>query len=529
MNTPRRSRGARSARSGLLAPAVVTAAVVVVVGACVASSPSVDPSAVPSASPGASASPAFTPTVDPDPSPSPLSPPSVTAPAFTPPWEPAGTMVDAMVGPGDNFQSVALTGGRVLVVGPPADAEEPVGPSAELWDPATNAWAGAAGLDRTRSKFALVALRDGRAIAIGGLNGHWGSPGVQSYSSAYAFDPSSETWTKVGLMTTARTAPSAALLPDGRVLVAGGWFHTGSEAAAAAPARDGAAAAVLAAYHPATTTGPKPSRPPLDDIDVAPYGYALATAEIFDPATGEWSATGPMRYARVDAAMMPLTGGRVLVVGSGGTDSVTGVHPDAYLTAELYDPATGRFTMAGRLPAIDHEAVRAMGVRLPEDEGAPGSIGTLVAQPGGGAVLIGNDRWWKHEADIIRSFSFDIGTTTWSEIDRPCASARDDSLERWVVVEGGCRQRELAIGLPDGQVLALGGISLSNEGEASYEPTGDVRLLDPDTGAWTLLPPMPIARESGTAVALRDGSVLVFGGLVDGEYGREAIRYVPSR
>jgi hypothetical protein len=517
-----------------------TALAVAAVGAtlvagCVALSPSQGPTG-PTASPPFSPyvdpdpSPPFSPVIDPDPSPW---PPATPGPAeYTPPWAPGGTTTSARY----EAAAVALADGRVLVVGDPADREEPGAPTAELWDPATDIWSTTTGLERGRSWFAMVALRDGRALVIGGNNGDWGSATTQSYSSTYAFDPDQERWTKVGGLAQARTAPVATVLADGRVLVAGGYFHTGADETAAAPPAAPAADAptlVLAAFRPATTTGPLPPRPPLDDVDIPPYGYALATAEIFDPSTGEWSATGPMRYARVGAEMVTLADGRVLVVGSSTSYSVTGLHPDAYDTAEVYDPATGRFTLAGSLPPIDRAAIAALGVTLPDDQGGPDGygtgvvVGTLVAEPDGSAVLVGHEDWWRHSGEVLRSFRFDPASRTWTGIDRPCASAWPPGHPDggWMVVEGGCRTRELRVGLADGRVLAMGGIWMSETGgEQSYEETRDARILDPATVAWTALPPMPMARSGGVVVALADGSALVFGGIVDGEYGREAIR-----
>jgi hypothetical protein len=429
--------------------------------------------------------------------------------------------------------AVQLADGRVLVVGGPADADEPTAPSAQLWDPATNGWTETTALERKRSDFAMVALADGRALVIGGLNDEWGATGAQSYSSAYAFDPSSEGWSKVGLMTMARTAPAATLLPDGRVLVAGGYFHTGSEEAVAPSTGPGI---VLAAYRRDRTGGPLPSRPPLDDVDIPPYGYALATAEIFDPATDTWSPTGPMQYARVGARMATLADGRVLVVGSTTGRSVTGLHPDAYVTAEIYDASTGRFSPVDRLPPIDRAAIEAMGVTLPEERTPDGygvsvELGPLVAEPDGTAVLVGYGYSWRRDGDIERAFRFDPRSLAWAELERPCARALPpgDQEGEPQVVDGGCRAGEQRVGLADGRVLAVGGTWWADTGEWPYDvPMTHARLLDPSTVTWTELTPMPNARMAGTSVALDDGSVLVFGGLVDDEYSLEAIRWVPG-
>src|SRR5437764_8302193 len=99
-------------------------------------------------------------------------------------------------------------------------------------------------------------------------------------------------------MTTIRDGPTATLLADGRVLVTGGRV-------AATPG-----SAVL-----------------------------NQSAEIFDPKTGVFTATGSMSFPRFTAAAVRLNDGRVLV--AGGRQNNSGVVDNN--SAELFDPATGAF------------------------------------------------------------------------------------------------------------------------------------------------------------------------------------------
>ena len=220
--------------------------------------------------------------------------------------------------------AVLLGDGRVLVM---SDILEPPATSAQTWDPATNAWRPTEGLNKYRSLYVAVPMAGGLALVTGGNNEN----GV-SFSSTYLFDPSTETWAKSGLLGTARTNPIGATLKDGRVLVAGGYFVSG-------PASTIPPDAVLAAFHPGGS---------LHDIDIPPFATAMATSEVFDPATGTWSSTGPMKYARLGASAVTLSDGRVLVFGSGGGDG-SGIIVDggAFDSAEIYDPATGKFSLAG--------------------------------------------------------------------------------------------------------------------------------------------------------------------------------------
>src|SRR5262245_6747885 len=100
------------------------------------------------------------------------------------------------------------------------------------------------------------------------------------------------TWSPTGSLTVARFYPTATLLTDGRVLVAGGC----------------------------------------GDADCFTL---LASAELYNPATGTWSATGSMSVAPCCPAATPLTDGRVLVVDGGSPG------------AELYDPSTGTWSRTG--------------------------------------------------------------------------------------------------------------------------------------------------------------------------------------
>jgi Kelch motif. len=426
--------------------------------------------------------------------------------------------------------AVLLGDGRVLVVGNEGYQVSDDSTKAELWDPATGAWHETAGLNNPRADFATVSLVDGRALVTGGRN-----QSDQSFSSTYVYDPrpGQETWSKAGLLGTARTAPAAATLPDGRVLVAGGYYRIEPTYGRGAP--DG----VLAAYRPASSQETESAGPRLADIEPPNVGSALATAELFDPATDSWSATGPLNFARFGAAAVTLADGRVLVVGSGPGASGVSVDDRAYDSAEIYDPETGRFSLVGRLPDIDRPALEKLGGPganpVPGDDSVIEDVGTIVALNDGDAVLVGHAGYWKHAGEITRSFRFEARAGGWTEVGQTYVYVGEPTEVPLVTLGVRRLAGAMVARLPDGRVLVAGGAGAIPKGSpySNTYTTASTELYDPATDTWWPLPPMPEARAGGATVVLADGSVLLVGGYDDDSAGERivltsAIRFVPS-
>jgi hypothetical protein len=198
---------------------------------------------------------------------------------------------------------VTLKDGRVLVAG--GNGEEEALATAELFDPATETFQPAGAMTRPRGVGAsAVLLPDGRVLIVGG--------GAEVGDSAELFDPATGTFTPTGSMTAARGGFfSATLLDDGRVLIAGGL--------------------VLHPTEP-TTIAPEPA----------------ATAEVYDPATGTFTAVGSMATPRYMHAASILADGTVLVAGGSHERPPEGGVP-ATTDAEIFDPATGAFRPTGSL------------------------------------------------------------------------------------------------------------------------------------------------------------------------------------
>ena len=101
----------------------------------------------------------------------------------------------------------------------------------EVFDPASSTWAAGADLDKPRDHPGVVVLPDGRVLVVGGVNegkdanDAGGMSGHQSFSSGRLLDAKGTHWDDIALMDKARTDPAIAVLPDGRVLVAGGLYE----------------------------------------------------------------------------------------------------------------------------------------------------------------------------------------------------------------------------------------------------------------------------------------------------------------
>jgi hypothetical protein len=505
----------RARLAGLLGVAIIAAS---------CGSPGATPSAsrtptaaqTPSPSPFATAvqtaNPLPTSTVDPTPSP---------APAAEGRWEATGSMALARGVP----RAVLLGDGNVLVVGNDEDrgCVRPDSVQSEIWDPASGTWSAGPTLNAPRADFAAVSVADGGVLVTGGVTAgrssqSW-SDDHQSYSSTYVYDPRDEpaSWSRTGLLDRARTHPIAVALLDGRVLVAGGYYLAGREGSA------GSASGVKLAAFRGPAGGPMANGVPFWDIAPPRIVPTFATVELYDPATGSWSGTGPLRYARVAAPAVSLVDGRVLVVGSaryggGGNWNYTQPQPDyrAYETAELYDPRTGRFSLTDDLPAVDWSPLAKWGP-YPVDSYGVTTPGTLVTLADGGALLVGQVTSWSIAAldmsgSTVRTLRFDPASGRWTLIDQiieGSAYVDDETTSTEVIVGGHARDGALAVRLRDGRVLVAGG---RDTGGSDAALTSAADLYDPATNMWLALPPMPEARADGAAVVLNDGSVLVVGG-----------------
>lgn len=237
-----------------------------------------------------------------------------------------------------------LPDGKVLVVGGFAGGENSLA-SAEVFDPATNTFASAGNMNASRAGHTATLLPNGRVLIAGGYNGSY-------LASAELYDPATRIFMSAGSMVTARSGHVATLLNNGKVLLAGGtgvgWtFLADAELYDPAANTFRATGSLLSARESHTATllangkvlivGGHSGRRPTITI--------YSSAEIYDPATGRFTATGNMTRIRHKHEAILLADGRVLIIG--GADERDG--RPAYTSVEIYNPATGVFTPAGSM------------------------------------------------------------------------------------------------------------------------------------------------------------------------------------
>jgi hypothetical protein len=248
-----------------------------------------------------------------------------------------------------------LLNGQILLVGGLTD-NKPID-SAELFDPATGAFAPTGAPLEGRSFHTATLLADGRVLIVGGgeLNLSGGDP-VPPLATAELYDPATGTFTATGTLKQGRLVHTATLLADGRVLVVGGAAlsetlataeiydpATGvfTETGPLAQARSIHTATLLADGHVLVIGGSPPS-----DSSSSGTSEPLKTTESYDPGSGTFAAATDLTEGRSGHTATLLQDGRLLVTG-GMIPAETGL--DSIATAELYDPASATFTATGSM------------------------------------------------------------------------------------------------------------------------------------------------------------------------------------
>ena len=268
-------------------------------------------------------------------------------------------------------------------------------------------------------------LPDGKVLVAGGYS--YDSSALNSLrvlKSAELYDPSSGNWTSTRSMTDAREGHTASILSNRRVLVIGGYnYDTG----------------------------------------------IINSAELYDPSTETWTNTDSMYQARTDHTASVLSDGKVLVTGGWSGDDFISIN-----SSELYDPSIGLWTTTHK----------SMNQARADHTASVLSDGKILVTGGSKVAYLGY---------LNSSELYDPSTSTWT-------NTADLNQER---------AKHTASVLSDGKVLIAGG----ENAVFIVGATETAELYDPPTGIWTFTDSMNDARECHTATVLANAKVLVTGGV----------------
>lgn len=292
---------------------------------------------------------------------------------------------------------------------------------------AAPSWKTIASLNTARYGHTVTLLPNGKVLVAGGYTGS------DSLSSAEVYDPSANTWTTVASLNDARYYHTATLLPSGKVLVAGGNA-------------DGLA--------------------------------VLSSAEIYDPIANTWTTVASLNTGRFSAAATLLPNGQVLVTGG---QIWGGLWPTGL--EEVYDPIANTWTIVAPLKTVRRNH-------------------TATLLPSGKVLVAGGH-------------NFDCCMLTSAEV-------YDPSLNTWTTAASlsSARYGHTTTLLPSGKVLVVGGYNGS-----SYNSSAEV--YDPSADTWVTVAPLNTAHAYHTATLLPSGKVLVAGGYNGSSYHTGAEVYDP--
>lgn len=366
--------------------------------------------------------------------------------------------------------ATVLPNGKVLVVGG-FDTNSQSLATAEIYNPSLETFNSTSAMAAARANHTATLLRTGQVLVAGGL-----ISANTSTSTAEIYDWSTESWTATGNMSHGRSFATATLLPNGKVLITGGWSG--------------------GAWSP-----------------------ALSSAELYDPATGAFTAAGSMTQERAGHTATLLRNGKVLVSGGRTVANNNYVFRN---TAELYDPTTNTWMPTGTMAGVrSHHQADLL------------SNGTVIVTGGEQCYLPP----YGGTCYLSTAETYDPISATWTATAtmRTTRSSHTATLlpNGKVLVSGGINDngalrtneifdstngsfastgnRNYSSGsptttlLPNGKVLLAGGYAWNGY------PQNGAELYDPATGSFATTGQLNRARSGHTATLLPNGKVLIAG------------------
>ncbi|MBK8482578.1 MAG: hypothetical protein IPL40_15670 [Proteobacteria bacterium] len=242
-------------------------------------------------------------------------------------------------------------------------------------------------------------------------------------------------------------------------------------------------------------------------------GEPLASAEIFDPVSGAWSATGSMRIARRAHEAVRLTDGRVLVMGAIGGPVGGSAGSSILRSAEVYEPSTGTWSSAGSVlvQRYGHTALRLRDGRVLVVGSHSGSVdgqrstelydpatgrwsttgSTATGRMRAGLVELEDDR-----VLVVGGYVSRTSCEVWSPVSGTWAPVGSTIVTR-------DRNALLLARLSQGRVLVAG----NNFGESRAE------IFDPAAAGWRTTGALSARHFNGVGVQLDNGEVIFGGGI----------------
>ena len=222
------------------------------------------------------------------------------------------------------------------------------------------------------------------------------------------YDPATQTWSDTGGLNVQRDWPTATLLANGKVLVAGGGV------------------AYVPLPPPFLDAHPD-LRPPYSPAMIFRSYFPTNTAELYEPATGAWTLTGNLFEARYLHTATLLPNGRVLVADGLYCVPFEYDECDVKKSAEVYEPATGAwsFTDTPKLARVGHTSTR-----LPNGKvlvaGGQGSAGMAVTSelfdPGSNQIQEAEFFVYQHYLDFLSRGPDPDGFAFWTNEIKKCGN-----------------------------------------------------------------------------------------------------------
>jgi N-acetylneuraminic acid mutarotase len=390
--------------------------------------------------------------------------------------------------------------------------------SAELYDPGTATWSATASMTVGRQYFTATSMPDGRVLVTGGFNS-CDDDFCKDTASTEIYDPDSGKWSPTGRLLNPRESHTATLLENGDVLVAGGTIENG-DMGRSTPLKD------AEVYEPTTgrwTAAPSmlqahtgASAVLLSNGWVLVAGGGTPIAEVYQPDRSAWVATGALSTARTDGTATVLADGDVLATGGGVS------------TAETYQ--TGK----GPLVTVTPRSLRFGGVEVGSRSR---SHSFTVTNLGDGALHVagvgisGTDPGDFSASDDCPIALAPLGSCSVSVTFAPLSTGARSATVQVVDDAPGSPQTAQVSGYGAGPnawaptgamstarvwfaMTSLGGgrVLVAGGATPTLVPLASAQVYDAKTGRFTATGSMSSDRVNVMATRLDDGRVLVAGG-----------------